>query len=123
MSLAEDIPEPSNPLGIDGIEFIEYATAQPQAFGALLQKLGFAAVARHRSREVMLYRQGSDEPDRQLARARRDARAGALGDRAARARCRRSRTATRSTSAPGTCRPAPRRWSSTSPASTASATA
>ena len=51
--------EPSNPLGIDGIEFIEYATSRPQDFGALLQKMGFAAVARHRSREVTLYRQGS----------------------------------------------------------------
>ena len=54
----EHIPEPSNPLGMDGIEFIEYAAAEPQAFGALLQKMGFAAVARHRSREVVLYRQG-----------------------------------------------------------------
>src|SRR5947209_836560 len=51
--------EPSNPLGIDGIEFIEFATPQPQALGALLQMMGFAAIARHRSREVMLYRQGS----------------------------------------------------------------
>jgi 4-hydroxyphenylpyruvate dioxygenase len=59
MSIAEPIPQPHNPLGIDGIEFIEYATSQPQAFGALLQNMGFAAVARHRSREVMLYRQGT----------------------------------------------------------------
>src|SRR5512141_3153308 len=59
MTVQERIPEPSNPLGVDGIEFIEYATSQPQAFGALLQKMGFAAVARHRSREVVLYRQGS----------------------------------------------------------------
>jgi len=59
MALAERLPEPSNPLGLDGIEFIEYATPQPQAFGALLQQMGFAAVARHRSREVVLYRQGS----------------------------------------------------------------
>src|SRR5262245_59558332 len=59
MSAQESIPEPSNPLGIDGIEFAEYATAKPQEFGALLQKMGFAAVARHRSREVMLYRQGA----------------------------------------------------------------
>ena len=55
---AEVIPEPSNPLGLDGIEFVEYATSQPQAFGAVLQQMGFAAVARHRSREVVLYRQG-----------------------------------------------------------------
>jgi 4-hydroxyphenylpyruvate dioxygenase len=59
MSIQERIPEPSNPIAMDGIEFIEYATSQPQAFGALLQKMGFAAVARHRSREVMLYRQGA----------------------------------------------------------------
>lgn len=58
MPIAERLPEPSNPLGVDGIEFIEYSTAEPQAFGALLQQMGFAAVARHRSREVMLYRQG-----------------------------------------------------------------
>jgi 4-hydroxyphenylpyruvate dioxygenase len=59
MAATERLPEPSNPLGIDGLEFVEYATSQPQAFGAVLQTLGFAAVARHRSREVTLYRQGS----------------------------------------------------------------
>src|SRR5574337_844068 len=47
-----------NPLGIAGIEFVEYATARPQAFGQVLQMLGFVPVARHRSREVTLYRQG-----------------------------------------------------------------
>src|SRR3979411_1585174 len=59
MAIHEPTPEPSNPLGLDGIEFIEYATSQPQAFGTLLQQMGFSAVARHRSREVVLYRQGS----------------------------------------------------------------
>ena len=59
MALPQRLPEPSNPLGIDGIEFIEFATAQPQALGAVLEKIGFHAVARHRSREVMLYRQGA----------------------------------------------------------------
>src|SRR3954462_6629260 len=59
MSVEEPIPEPSNPVGLDGIEFIEYATSQPQALGAVLLQMGFAAVARHRSREVMLYRQGA----------------------------------------------------------------
>jgi 4-hydroxyphenylpyruvate dioxygenase len=47
-----------NPLGIAGIEFIEYATTEPLAFGALLEQMGFIAIARHRSREVSLYRQG-----------------------------------------------------------------
>ena len=58
MPMQERNPEPSNPLGMDGIEFIEFATSQPQALGAVLQKMGFMPVARHRSREVMLYRQG-----------------------------------------------------------------
>ncbi len=59
MSVSEPVAEPSNPLGLDGIEFIEYATSQPQEFGTLLRKMGFSLVARHRSREVLLYRQGS----------------------------------------------------------------
>ncbi|HYQ95269.1 MAG TPA: 4-hydroxyphenylpyruvate dioxygenase, partial [Burkholderiales bacterium] len=59
MSVRDPTPEPSNPLGLDGIEFIEYATSRPQEFGSLLEKMGFSAVARHRSREVFLYRQGS----------------------------------------------------------------
>src|SRR2546425_6703568 len=58
MASRERLPEPSNPLGMDGIEFIEYATSQPQAFGDLLQRMGFVPLARHRSREVLLYRQG-----------------------------------------------------------------
>src|SRR5579859_7063492 len=58
-SAEEAIPPPHNPLGLDGIEFVEYACSQPQAFGAVLQQMGFAAVARHRSREVVLYRQGT----------------------------------------------------------------
>jgi 4-hydroxyphenylpyruvate dioxygenase len=59
MTAQECNPEPNNPLGINGIEFIEYATAQPLAFGALLEQMGFAPTARHRSREVTLYRQGT----------------------------------------------------------------
>lgn len=58
MAAQGQIPEPSNPLGIDGIEFIEYATSKPQEFGAILQQMGFVPVARHRSREIVLYRQG-----------------------------------------------------------------
>lgn len=48
-----------NPLGLDGIEFIEYATSRPQAVGQALETMGFHPVARHRSREVLLYRQGT----------------------------------------------------------------
>ncbi|MFZ9656747.1 MAG: 4-hydroxyphenylpyruvate dioxygenase, partial [Limnohabitans sp.] len=55
----ESIPELPNRLGIEGIEFIEYATSRPQALGQVLEQMGFRPVARHRSREVTLYRQGS----------------------------------------------------------------
>lgn len=54
----EALPLPANPLGIRGIEFIEYATREPLALGALLSRMGFHEVARHRSREVVLFRQG-----------------------------------------------------------------
>ncbi len=53
--LAAEFP---NPLGLDGIEFVEYSTAKPQALGHVLELMGFRPVARHRSREVLLYRQG-----------------------------------------------------------------
>jgi 4-hydroxyphenylpyruvate dioxygenase len=46
-----------NPIGLDGIEFIEYTTLKPQALGQVLEMMGFQPVARHRSREVLLYRQ------------------------------------------------------------------
>jgi len=54
----ELLADASNPLGLDGIEFIEYATSKPQALGQVLETMGFRPVARHRSREVLLYRQG-----------------------------------------------------------------
>ncbi len=47
-----------NPIGLDGLEFIEYATSHPQALGQVLEMMGFRPIARHRSREVLLYRQG-----------------------------------------------------------------
>jgi 4-hydroxyphenylpyruvate dioxygenase len=54
----EAIDEPPNPLGLDGIEFIEFSTRRPQALGQVLETMGFRPIARHRSREVLLYRQG-----------------------------------------------------------------
>ena len=54
----EAIMDAANPLGMDGIEFIEFATSKPQALGQVLEMMGFRPVARHRSREVLLFRQG-----------------------------------------------------------------
>jgi len=47
-----------NPMGTDGFEFIEYAAPDPQAMGALFERMGFQAIARHRHKDVTLYRQG-----------------------------------------------------------------
>jgi 4-hydroxyphenylpyruvate dioxygenase len=47
-----------NPMGTDGFEFIEYTAPDTQALGRLFEHMGFAAVARHRSKDVTLYRQG-----------------------------------------------------------------
>ena len=56
--LQASFSDAANPLGLDGIEFIEFATSKPQALGQVLEMMGFKPVARHRSREVLLYRQG-----------------------------------------------------------------
>mgnify|MGYP003487384984 CR=1 FL=1 len=48
---------------VDGIEFIEFATSRPQALGGVLETFGFRPIARHRSREVELYRQGRFDLD------------------------------------------------------------
>ena len=47
-----------NPMGTDGFEFIEYAAPDPVAMGALFERMGFTAIARHRHKNVLLYRQG-----------------------------------------------------------------
>ena len=47
-----------NPMGTDGMEFIEFAAPDPAAMGRLFESLGFRAVARHRHKNVLLYRQG-----------------------------------------------------------------
>jgi len=57
--LQASFSDEANPIGLDGVEFIEYSTSRPQALGQVLEMMGFHPVARHRSREVLLYRQGA----------------------------------------------------------------
>ncbi len=45
-------------MGTDGFEFIEYAAPEPVAMGELFVRMGFKAIARHRHKNVVLYRQG-----------------------------------------------------------------
>jgi 4-hydroxyphenylpyruvate dioxygenase len=52
------VPLWENPVGTDGFEFIEYTAPDPRALGLVFEKLGFTAVARHRHKDVTLYRQG-----------------------------------------------------------------
>jgi 4-hydroxyphenylpyruvate dioxygenase len=47
-----------NPMGTDGFEFVEYTAPDPEALAAVFRRMGFAPVARHRSKRVTLYRQG-----------------------------------------------------------------
>jgi len=47
-----------NPMGTNGFEFVEYAAPDPVALGKLFEQMGFTAVARHRTKDVTLYRQG-----------------------------------------------------------------
>ena len=47
-----------NPMGTDGFEVVEFAAPDPAALEGLFTRLGFTAVARHRRRDVVLYRQG-----------------------------------------------------------------
>jgi 4-hydroxyphenylpyruvate dioxygenase len=58
-----------NPVGTDGFEFIEYTAPDPVALGKLFERMGFTAIAKHRHKNVTLYRQGeinfivNGEPD------------------------------------------------------------
>ena len=50
-----------NPMGIDGFEFVEFSApdrAGLDALHALFRRMGFAAVLRHKSRPITVYRQG-----------------------------------------------------------------
>lgn len=48
-----------NPMGLAGFEFVEFASPTPGVLEPLFDKLGFSEVARHRSKDVSLYRQGN----------------------------------------------------------------
>jgi 4-hydroxyphenylpyruvate dioxygenase len=47
-----------NPMGLMGFEFVEFASPTPGVLEPLFEKTGFTLVAKHRSKDVLLYRQG-----------------------------------------------------------------
>lgn len=61
MSAQESAPTPTgleNPMGTDGFEFVEYAAPDPSLLRDLFTQMGFPVVARHRSKDVTLHKQG-----------------------------------------------------------------
>ena len=57
-----------NPMGLNGFEFVEFASPEPGVLDRVFTTMGFSKVAHHRSKDVSLYRQGginfvvNDEP-------------------------------------------------------------
>jgi 4-hydroxyphenylpyruvate dioxygenase len=47
-----------NPMGLCGFEFVEFASPTAEVLEPLFEKLGFDLVAEHRSKDVVLFRQG-----------------------------------------------------------------
>ena len=47
-----------NPLGLDGFEFVEFCAPEKGLLEPMFEAMGFTLVARHRSKDVQLWRQG-----------------------------------------------------------------
>ncbi|MBI3438967.1 MAG: 4-hydroxyphenylpyruvate dioxygenase [Proteobacteria bacterium] len=46
-----------NPIGTDGFEFVEFTSAEPDKLAAYFEQIGFTAVGKHRSKNVVRYKQ------------------------------------------------------------------
>jgi 4-hydroxyphenylpyruvate dioxygenase len=57
-----------NPAGTDGFEFVEFAHPEPEELRSLFARMGYAKVARHKTKNIELWQQGdityvlNDEP-------------------------------------------------------------
>ncbi|KAK0338923.1 hypothetical protein LTR94_036641, partial [Friedmanniomyces endolithicus] len=49
---------PENPIGLDGFEFVEFTSPDPEAMTTLIERLGFVATHRHPTKAVVRYKQG-----------------------------------------------------------------
>ena len=47
-----------NPMGLDGFEFCEFTSPDPERMAAQFEQLGFVVASRHPSRDVVRYKQG-----------------------------------------------------------------
>ncbi|WP_299154841.1 4-hydroxyphenylpyruvate dioxygenase [uncultured Tateyamaria sp.] len=48
----------ANPMGTDGFEFVEFASADPDALRTLFERMGYQKVARHKAMDIELWQQG-----------------------------------------------------------------
>jgi 4-hydroxyphenylpyruvate dioxygenase len=48
----------ANPLGLDGFEFAEFTSPDPEGMKRLIEQLGFTAYAKHPTKDVVRYKQG-----------------------------------------------------------------
>ena len=48
-----------NPLGLDGFEFLEFCAPEEGILEPAFERMGFSLIARHRSKDVRLWRQGN----------------------------------------------------------------
>ncbi|MBL8544825.1 MAG: 4-hydroxyphenylpyruvate dioxygenase [Hyphomonadaceae bacterium] len=46
-----------NPIGTDGFEFVEFTSPEPEKLAAYFEQIGFTAVSKHRSKNVVRYKQ------------------------------------------------------------------
>lgn len=49
----------ANPAGTDGFEFVEFAHPESEKLDVLFRKMGYAPVARHKTKNITVYRQGT----------------------------------------------------------------
>lgn len=62
-----------NPIGTDGFEFVEFTSKEPEKLEALFLSLGFSAVGKHRSKDIIHFKQNdinfilNREPNSQAA--------------------------------------------------------
>ena len=47
-----------NPAGTDGFEFVEFAHPEPEKLAELFTRMGYVPVARHRTKNITVWRQG-----------------------------------------------------------------
>ena len=48
----------ANPAGTDGFEFVEFAHPEPGVLEDLFRRMGYVEVARHRTKDISVFRQG-----------------------------------------------------------------